>query len=208
VKKKQKRVMMIVLGVVAAGLCALKLGPILTGAPLVPPQQKKKSGTSQKKTARATGRSRTKRSSRSAGRARRTGSRRRTARRTSVATSSAPHDTVEEWPLELIPVDLSATGRRALAYHAEGLRNPFSPAKFEVARQSDALGRMKVNLQGIVRTAGRRLAIIEGRVYAEGEEVVEGVTLTRIDATSVLLTDGKNETRLSLNGRNPTIGTH
>ncbi len=205
-RKKQKKVMMIGLGVLAAALCALKLGPILTGAPLVAPQKKK--STSGKKTTKGKSKAKTKRGSRSSGRARRPTTQRRTTRTTPGRKTAGPHNEAEEWPLESIPIDLSATERRALVYRAVRLRNPFSAAKFEVTRESDALVKMKVNLQGIVRTAGRRLAIIEGQVYAEGEKVAKGVTLVKIDATSVLLTDGKNETRLYLSDHSPRIGTH
>lgn len=207
-KKKQKRALMILLGLVAVGLCAIKLGPIFLGggSPVANPSKRKNSkGKSSKKR-----RSR-KKALPSKGMSRKSGSKKSGARRTSgsrrakAGRDGGPQDASEFAPenLKSIAIDLSATRRRKLVYRARGLRDPFAAAAFETQRESDALARMSLRLQGVVRLGDRRLAIIENRVYAEGDEVAGGVTLVEVGETFVVLTDGRNRTRLALTA--PTI---
>jgi len=193
VKKKQKKIMMIALGVVAAALCALKLGPILSGAPLRSPGAKKKSGGSKPKRSRR--------------RPTRRSTRKKAASRQMDTEDTSLEEAQSEWSLETVPVDLSAASHRPVLYEGSSLRNPFGPASFELAQQRNVLSRVTLRLQGVVRAGGKRsdgsssrLAIIDDRVYREGDEVAPGVRLIQVDAASVLLADGKNQVRLTLSG--------
>ena len=205
-KKKQKKVLMIALGVGALGLCGLQLGPILLGGRLdnPPPKSakhkpgqprvagKRKGG---EKTRRPAAKSKPSRGAPAPGRA------------PARANLSRPRDTGSEWDLESIAIDLRATGRRTLIYSAAALRNPFAAPKFESVRTGTVLTRADFKLQGIVRARGTRpdgspvhLAIIDGRVYAEGEEVAKGVRIVAVNATSVVLAEGEARARLSMTG--------
>ncbi len=109
--------------------------------------------------------------------------------------------------MESIAIDLSLAGRRTLTYAASSLRNPFATPKFEAVQTGTVLTRANFKLHGIVRARGTRpgappvhLAIIDGRVYAEGEELAKGVRIVAVDATSVVLAEGKSRARLSMAG--------
>lgn len=201
-RKKQKRVLMIGLGVLAAVLCAVQLGPVFLGSkpkkkgpqkPVGPRVAKRKDG--RPRLAKGGG-------SRPAPR---TGAARKRSP-SSTGRGSAQED-VSAWPLKSIVIDLSAVGRRALTYEAVEARDPFGAAKFERVRASSALMKAVFKLQGVL-LAGRsrpdgapmRLAIIDNKVYAEGQEVVKGVRVARVDATSVVLAEGKVRLRLFLTG--------
>jgi hypothetical protein len=203
VRKKQKRVLMIVVGVAALALCGVQLGPILLGGRLDdPPPKKPKHKPGQ---ARVAGR-------KNGGKARRPVARNRSPRGAPARGRAParvrprrPSDTGSELELESIAINLSATGRRRLVYSAASLRDPFAAPKFEGAQTGTALTRTNFKLQGIVRArrAGPdgspvHLAIIDGRVYAEGEEVAKGVRIAAVDATSVVLVQGKVRVRLSM----------
>ena len=92
-------------------------------------------------------------------------------------------------------------------YEADKRRNPFAAPKFEMGQASSALTKATFKLQGVVR-AGRlrpdgtpvRLAIIDDKVYAEGQEVVKGVRVAKVNAASVVLAEGKVQLRLFLTG--------
>jgi len=193
---------MIGLGVMAVVLCAVQLGPIFLGGkpkkkgpqkPVGPRVAKRKDG--RPRVAKGGG-------SRPAPRA-------RAARKgppPPTGRGSAQED-VSAWPLESIVIDLSAVGRRALMYEVAETRDPFGAAKFEKVRVSSALMKAAFKLQGVL-LAGRsrpdgmpmRLAIIDNKVYAEGEEVVKGVRVMKVDASSVVLAEGKIRLRLFLTG--------
>jgi hypothetical protein len=197
VKKKQKQITMAVLGVAAVGLCALKLGPIIMGKSLVeqPPPSKKSKANKARPPARK------KRSRRPP--KRRSAPRRRAAPRRGAPVRAHPRGPegpapLFDYPLEEVPIELSRTDRRVLLYKPDGLRNPFGPAEFEIVSQSSMLDKVKWKLEGVVCSSGRRLAILNGRVYAAGKRVAEGVILKSVGTNSVVLTDGKRERQLFL----------
>jgi len=187
---------MIALGVVAVALCALQLGPILFGAGLAPPPKAKKK-TADGEDAGATVKTAAPRTApRASGRA-------------PTASKSTPHGSQagsEPVAIEAVSIDLSAVGRRAVAYAGAKLRNPFSAAQFETKKNENALASIKLKLQGIVRCGRQRLAIIENRVHAEGEEVAPGVRVVSVEEGWVVLSDGKTETRLSLSPATLKVG--
>jgi len=193
---------MIGLGVLAAVLCAVQLGPIFLGGkpkkkgpqkPVGPRVAKRKDG--RPRVAKGGGSRRAPR----AGAARK--------RPPPPAGRGSAQEDESAWPLESIVIDLSAVGRRALMYEAIESRDPFGAAKFERVRASSALTKAAFKLQGVLR-AGRsrpdgtpiRLAIIDNKVYAEGQEVVKGVRVAKVDAASVVLAEGKARLRLFLTG--------
>jgi len=205
VKKKQKRVLMIVLGVVAVILCVVQLGPVfMGGSPVKDPSKLKKN--KKKKTGR---KGKTKAKKAKSGPRKAVGKaapkRRPAPARAKVGRDAGPEDP-SLWPLESITIDLSATSRRDLVYSASALRDPFGPARFETEQRSSSLARMELTLQGVVRSDGQRLAIIENQVYAEGDQVADGVTLLQVGAAWVVLSDGKNEVRLRLTGPSLKVG--
>jgi len=193
VNKKQKKLMMIVLGVVAALLTALKLGPVLAGgSPVADPEKRKKLAAKKK----AQGNKPPPKPS-----ARRRGP---PPRAPGPRSSGQPAPAAGvDWSLESVLIELSAAERQMVPYGAAGLRSPFGPAAFEVRRE-DAVHRMgTLTLEGIVRTGegpAGGLAIIEGRVYAVGQEVADGVTVVTVEKGSVVLSDGETEIRLFLSG--------
>ncbi|MFH1731278.1 MAG: hypothetical protein ABIF82_06480 [Planctomycetota bacterium] len=204
-KKKQKRVLMIGLGVLAAILCAVQLGPIFLGGK--PKKEGPKKPVGPRVAKKQNDRPRVAKSGEP-----RTAPRAGTARKRPpppTGTGSAQED-VSAWPLESIAIDLTAVGRRALTYEVVETRDPFGAAKFERARASSALTKATFKLQGVV-CGGRsrpdgtliRLAIIDNKVYAEGQEVIKGVRVAGVDATSVVLAEGKAQLRLFLTGTGP-----
>ncbi len=205
-KKKQKRILMAVLGVAAVGLCAIQLGPILMGAPLVE-QPKKSNGDGKAGQAKGQNKSGGKKKG---GAPARGPKRKGPAARPAPVARNRPQPVADADPLgslESIRVDLTATARRSVPYDAAKIHNPFGTARFERVRASSVLTADNFTLQGIVRTGGtgpngppKRLAIIDNRVYAVGQEVVKGVRVAAVDATSVVLAEGKARLRLHLNG--------
>ena len=204
-RKKQKKVLMIVMGVAALALCGLQLGPILLGGRLDDPPAKKpkhKPGQS-----RVAGRKNSEKTRRPAAKNRPPRGVPARGRATARVRPQRPSDTGSELALGSIAIDLGATGRRRLVYSAATLRDPFAAPKFEGVQTSSVLTRASFTLQGIVQAHGARpdgspvhYAIIDGRVYATGEEVVKGVRIAAVDATSVVLVEGKARVRLSMTG--------
>ncbi|MFO7897800.1 MAG: hypothetical protein R6V58_01940 [Planctomycetota bacterium] len=196
-KKKQKKIVLIALAILAPILCALKLGPVFTGySPVKNPENRKeakseKGGRSKPSKKKRSGAKRAKKTRRPAA------ARRAPPAQPQGGPARSPTD-IPDWPLEAIRIDLGAIGRQRLTYDGGGLRSPFAPAEFEVAQAPSKLKRMGLRLQGIVRTPDRQLAIIEDRVYTEGEHVAEGVRLERVERGAVVLTDGEDEVRLIL----------
>lgn len=180
--------MMIALGAGAVVLCGVQLGPILFGGSLAPPPPAKKKGADGEGAGATVKTAAPRAAPRASGHA-------------PSASKSTPRGSQagsEPVPIEAVSIDLSAVGRRAVAYAGAKLRNPFSAAEFETKKNETALSAMKLRLQGIVRCGRQRLAIIENRVRAEGEEVAPGVRMISVEECSVVLSDGKTETRLSL----------
>jgi len=97
-------------------------------------------------------------------------------------------------------------GRRAAVYGGKGLRNPLGPAEFEMETKATTLARMKLKLQGIVCTPGRRLAIVDGRVYAVGDELMEGIKLAAVEPQYVVLSDGKTQAKFFLSSPTFRLG--
>ena len=199
-KKKQKRVLMVVLGVLALGLCGLQLGPILLGGRLDDPPPKKKLKPGQKRVAKKGKGGGKKKKPRVAAKKKKkpAGGAPARSRQPARARPAQPVNVGDELDLESIVPDLDSTGRRTLVYASESLRNPFASPKFESERKGTVLTKAKFELQGIIRTRGKRLAIIDGRVYAAGDELAKGVRIVEIKASSVILVEGKSRARLAM----------
>ncbi len=197
-KNQQKKIVMIVLGIVAVVLCVVQLRPVFTGySPVAdsssPAAKAAPSAEQETKTTQAPASRRQSPSS---------------ARREEADTDRSPPSGEErrlpeitDLPLDAISIDLSRIERRIYHYETAGLRSPFAPAEFEEAQRSSRLKKMDLTLQGIVKTSHGVLAIIDNRVFAEGENVAEGVLVKHIGANSVVLTDGQDEVRLALDQR-------
>jgi hypothetical protein len=101
--------------------------------------------------------------------------------------------------LDEVPIDLSAATRLAVRYGPKTARSPFALASFEQDAGLNAPGQPPLKLTGIVRAGTQRLAIIDGRVYTEGDEVWGGLKVSPIEPAAVTLTrEGKAKRRLSL----------
>ena len=192
---------MVVLGVVALGLCSLQLGPILLGGRLddAPPKKPK----------HEPGQSRVAGKRKNGGKAKRAVSKGRPPRGRKLARvrPPQPRNTGSNWDLESIVINLDATSRRTLVYSAATLRNPFAAPTFEKERAGTSLTKANFTLDGIVRARNTRpnappihLAIIDGRVYAAGDELAKGIRVVAVDAASVVLAEGKSRARLSMAG--------
>ena len=203
-KRKQKRILMIVLGVAAAVLCAVQLGPIVLGkpSPYVDPKKKNKKAT-KKKSAKL------RRTSKRATSGRRGRSQKPPSGRRGRRRKPPPEDDDAMFaglPLDEVVIDLSKIGRRVFSYRDNGLRNPFAPPTFETAVKENPLLTIKVKLNGVIAGGQRPLAIIGNRVYGEGDEIVPGVKVLSIKSRHVDLTDGENRLRLRLTTPNLTLG--
>ncbi len=195
--------MMIVLGVVAALLCALKLGPILMGAPVSDPGKAKKKPAGDAATATA-------KTPAQPAPAKRAGSnpparppRGQPAAPPTKKAPDTPTSNPAPAPLSAVRIDFSAVQPRTFTFSWTELRDPFAPASFELVNPTDALAMSKLKLQGVVQSGNRRLAIIGNRVYREGQEVIRGVRLLAVDGAGVLLSDGDHKIRLSLDAPVP-----
>jgi hypothetical protein len=197
--KKQKIVLMAVLLAAAVALLATQLGPVFFGSSRAPqkPAAAAKSGekgkTASAKSALGT----------------------HSQRNVSPPSSKAKQDSKgggksepkEALPLDPSRIDLSAAERQVFQYKDQGLRNPFGRTPFERKNQREALSRMNLKLLGIVAAGPRRLAIIEGKAYAEGEDIREGIRVQAIAADSVTLVSGENQVTLRLPSPELKIGS-
>lgn len=205
-KKKQKKIMMIVLGVAALGLCALQLGPILMGKPVAPPTKsaKKTDGEAASPAAKAAPKT-------AAAPAKKGGAPK--AARTQTAAKATDSKTAEPTPdqttaplqLALDRIDLSMIHPRKFALEWTGLHDPFSAASFELVKAVDGLEISKLKLQGVVQSDNRRIAIISNHSYREGQEVAPGVILLGVDDGGVTLATGDRQVRLSIGGNSHDI---
>jgi hypothetical protein len=195
-KKKQKKVLMVVLGVAAVILLIVQLGPLLFGkpSPYVDPEKAKK----KQKAARAPRRKSTARPARR----KRAPSRRRSKK--TPGKADAP--LLGDLSLEDVSIDLSHIGRRVVVYRPSKSRDPFAAMAFETVKKLSPLETMKFDLQGIVTAGGREAAIIGARVYGEGDVVRPGVRVEEITKSCVVLTDGTIQVRLRLAGSTLKIG--
>jgi hypothetical protein len=213
VKKQQKKILMVVMGIIAAILFAVKVFPIFFGKanPYKDPEKAKRKAA-ERAAAKAKGVSKPAKKA--------TAARKRPARRRPPARSRTParrkpdrrerRRDEEEAPerdggmlagldLAEIPIDLSRVTRRAIRYEDAGRRDPFGPAPFERVVEKAPVLKQKFDLQGILRSSDRRLAIIDNRVFAEGNVIRDGVRVLAIKATEVVLSDGEMEVTLRLN---------
>ena len=189
---------MIVLGVVAIVLLIVQVGPLVFGKPnpyTDPGKAKKKKATGKVNT-----KGKAARGSRSKGK---TPSAR--GRKSKASRRAKKKDTQQEKgegdaapALAEVQIDLSHVERRVLVYRSSARRDPFSAAPFESEALTTPVHTMKFSLHGVVCYGERRVAIINGRVYAEGAAVAPGVRVLSVSPTGVVLTDGKSQLRLSL----------
>lgn len=177
-RKQKQMVMMIVLGIAAAGLCAYQLGPIFFSKP------KPKVSTN----APAGGTSSAPKPSATA------------AKTPAPAGKRAPGKAAAAEPAPEVSgkIDLSAINPRAFKIKWAEFRDPFSPANFEVEETPEEKAVKKLKLEGVIKSADKRLAIISGRVYREGDIILAGYKLLKMTAASVLLFNGEKEIRLTL----------
>ena len=197
-KNQQKKIVMIVLGIIAVVLCVIQLRPVFTGYspvadPSSPAARAAASGAQEARSEQAP----------APGRQRRPATRREKdeADRPPLPGEARRLPEITDLPLDVISIDLSKIERRIYHYETAGLRSPFAPAEFEEAQRSSRLKKMDLTLQGIVTTPHGVLAIIDNRVFTEGDSVAEGVVVKHIGANSVVLTDGQDEVRLALDQR-------
>ncbi len=182
---------MIVSGVVAVALCAVQLGPIVMGKPLVePPSTGAKKGGGAKpqagKPAHPPPPPKAKARPKAA-----SGTRQRAG---PVASTPPP----ELPPLKVDSLDEALLAPLRFVLNWKELRDPFGPADFETVVPTEMQAAAKLRLQGVLRSDQARLAILGNRVYREGQEVLQGVRLVTIEDTAVVLSDGVREVRLSL----------
>jgi hypothetical protein len=179
-KRKKKVVVMIALSVVAAVLLAVRLGPLLLGGPIASPPPKNKN--TKKK-------------------------REKTSAPPPTSAAAAPGDAGEPSAGEAAHgrIDLSGARQRTTVYRHEGLRDPFGPARFERTPQRSSLAALGLRLTGTVRIGAQRLAIINGKVYAEGDEVAEGVRVHPIESQAATLVSGDHHLRLEVPTDTPEL---
>jgi hypothetical protein len=206
VKKKQKKVLMIVMGIVAVLLLGVKVGPLFFGkpSPYVDPEKAKR-----KNAEKATEKGSRKRPAPPRQAARNRPGTRRSARkppprrrgerdRESAAAPEAEEGTFAGFELADIPIDLSRVGRRTVRYQDNGRRDPFGPVPFETVVEKPPVLKETFDLQGVLQSTDKRLAIIDNRVYAEGDVLRDGIRVTAIKPTEVVLSDGEMEVTLRL----------
>lgn len=111
-------------------------------------------------------------------------------------------------PVEEVKIDLSGAVRKAFAYkQQDGLRSPFGLTLFELKSKDLMAPKVDVKLTGIIESGQQRLAIIEGRVYAVGDEVKKGMKVCSIEADSVAVTHGGDQVKLRLSVPDLTVGS-
>jgi hypothetical protein len=188
VKRKQKKMLMFALCAAAVIAMVVQLGPFVFGKPSPYADSAK---AEQKKAAASQTKPKPVRRKRPAPQARR------------PATPKPRHVEPDRKPqpvaLTDAPINLRHVERRVLAYGGTGLRDPFAEPAVEAEQTRSPVQKLQFKLQGVIVTASRKVAIIDGRVYGEGQEIRAGVRVISISKLTVVLSDGESRTVLSLN---------
>jgi hypothetical protein len=68
----------------------------------------------------------------------------------------------------------------------------------ELMRPAQSLLTLNISLKGIIWSKTKPLAIINNKIYREGDKIFEGLILEQIDPESVILNDRGEEIRINL----------